>query len=484
MRKILIFPLVIILTISLIGCSPLPLSPDTNSSTATIPTNNTDIQIDILKENPGSQIDPSNGLLVEKHSWLSVSNMYPCKPGDAIEYTLSAEVGTPIVATYDADQNLISTILANNVFNHQNGTYVFSGSEVYFRIAGVLDRIAGYRIKYISTENIEMDCLYNPYADTNWSTVQKVCSVSHQHGTADATVQNLYNRGIRHIAMSNYYPSQPYYPYENFYTGTYDGLLTSPNAEHHNLGGLRTNGATLGGSCHICSVGSLFRSGSESGSEPLGYGNQGWKNAFDSIIDALLYKDAGGITINHPEWSKNALNISDIFAMLDYSTMVLGIEIYNQTCEDKTQNGWALNLWDEILLTGRKCWGFCVADHGGESSYAHPAPAFSGRNVLLVDNFTEYDCLKAYTNGNFYGKLNETDFHFNNIEYNNGNFSVSAPGAEYINIIIDGVYTRYEGSTVSVAIPYNSVYIRAEAHRSDDSLFTNPVIFRENKGQG
>ena len=294
-------------------------------------------------------------------------------------------------------------------------------------------------------------------------------------------MQNLYDRGIRHIAMSNYYPSKPYYPLGDFYTGTYDGLLTSPNAEHHNLGGLRTNGATLGGSCHICSVGSMFESGSESGSEPVGYGNLGWKNAFDGIIAQMQYADAGGITINHPIWSKNALDINDIFAMLDYSPKVLGIEIYNQTCEDNSQNGWALSLWDEILLTGRKCWGFCVADHGGESSYAHPTPEFSGRNVLLVDAFTEYDCLIAYADGRFYGKLNETDFHFTKITNESGYFTVAAPGAEYINIVSDGVYTRYEGEWVSVYTPYNATYIRAEAHRSDDSLFTNPIILREEK---
>lgn len=319
--------------------------------------------------------------------------------------------------------------------------------------------------------------MINPYSGINWGSVEKVCSVTHQHGAYDATVQNLYNRGVRHAAMSNYYPSKPYYPMADFYTGTYDGLLMSPNAEHHNLGGLRQNGKAMTGSFHINSVGSLFESGKPLGEEPKGYGGLGWTNAFDEIIAAMQYPDAGGITINHPVWSQGTLDVNDIIAALDYSDRVLGIEIYNQGCEEQNGTGWALDWWDEILRTGRRCWGFCVADHGGESSYAHPAPAFSGRNILLVDSFTEYDCLKAYADGRFYGKLNETDFHFAEIDCGNGTFSVSAPGAEYINIVIDGVYTRYEGASASVAIPYNVTYVRAEAHRSDDSLFTNPVIF-------
>lgn len=319
--------------------------------------------------------------------------------------------------------------------------------------------------------------MINPYMGVNWDLTQKVCSVSHQHGVYDATVQNLYDRGVRHAAMSNYYPSKPYYPMEDFYTGKYPGLLMSPNAEHHNLGGLRQNGKKMTGSFHINSLGSMFASGHELGVEPKGYGDKGWESAFDEIIAGMQYPDAGGITINHPVWSQGTLDVNDICAALDYSPRVLGIEIYNQGCEEQNQTGWALDWWDEILLTGRRCWGFCVADHGGESSYAHPAPAFSGRNILLVDSFTEYDCLKAYADGRFYGKLNETDFHFSQIRFDSGRFSVTAPGAEYINMVIDGACTRYDSESAAVNVPYNATYVRAEAHRSDDSLFTNPVMF-------
>ena len=79
-----------------------------------------------------------------------------------------------------------------------------------------------------------------------------------------------------------------------------------------------------------------------------------------------------------------------IFEMLDYDEAVMGIEIYNNYSarrnwlenpnyvapeEDK---GFSLNLWDRILRTGRRCWGFCVPDHSacGDGDW-------NGRSVLL-----------------------------------------------------------------------------------------------------
>lgn len=324
--------------------------------------------------------------------------------------------------------------------------------------------------------------MLNPYDGINWSSALRVPSLSHEHGTAEQTVVNLYQEGIRHIAMSNYYPSQPYYPASQYYPGiSYADLLFSPNAEHHTLGGPRVNATSqLGSSAHFNSIGSTFSSGSPSGESPVGCDRQDWRVVFSDIIGMLQYADGGGISINHPVWSEASLDVDDVMAMLDYADQVLGIEIYNQSCEDSTQNGWALEMWDEILLTGRRCWGFAVPDHGGEISSSHPIPRpFFGRNILLVPALTERDCLLAYRNGNFYAQLGKTDLRFTSIQTQGLTLTVTTENASEIDVIIDGVPQTISGNSATVTLPSRAVYVRTAARSADDEIFSNPIIFRE-----
>ena len=46
--------------------------------------------------------------------------------------------------------------------------------------------------------------------------------------------------------------------------------------------------------------------------------------------------------------------------------------------------------------------GSCVPDHSASRPGNWP-----GRNILLVPEFTEYECLKAYRGGRFYGCLHD-----------------------------------------------------------------------------
>jgi hypothetical protein len=147
--------------------------------------------------------------------------------------------------------------------------------------------------------------------------------------------------------------------------------------------------------------------------------NRPWKEVFRAALDGeerhgekvggLLHPDGGGITLNHPTGK-----LESYTEMLDFDPRVLGIEVWNQlTSGFGSDRGFYTSmkdppdhfyqLWDQILASGRRCWGFFVKDH---NTYGR------GRNILLAPPLSdlstgdrEVALLRAYRNGSFFGSV-------------------------------------------------------------------------------
>ena len=62
----------------------------------------------------------------------------------------------------------------------------------------------------------------NPYASVNWKQVRHVPSASHVHVPDNSEFDKAYgNMKLRHIPISNYYPSVPYYPLNTIREGQF-----------------------------------------------------------------------------------------------------------------------------------------------------------------------------------------------------------------------------------------------------------------------
>lgn len=147
--------------------------------------------------------------------------------------------------------------------------------------------------------------------------------------------------------------------------------------------------------------------------------NRPWRDMFRAALDGetvagvrsggLLHPDGGGITLNHPTGT-----LDDYAPMLDHDPRVLGIEVWNQLtsgfgsargfyAEGRGPHLHFYRLWDEILKSGRRCWGFFVKDH---NTYGR------GRNVLVVPGLNDLSAeareaaaLHAYRHGCFFGSV-------------------------------------------------------------------------------
>lgn len=384
--------------------------------------------------------------------------------------------------------------------------------------------------------------MINPYADIDWSSVSRIGSANHMHITDQKALDNGYRYGIRHFPISNYYPSAPYYantrpsdfrlrqhwpakrtdggvveppvnwnelitwreeldePYrarlpftegELAFSNVPGDAILSPNAEHHSF----TNSPS-----HICCPGSAFISGNidPQGNKyrvkdhgfRVGFGGP-WQEAFEGMLAEMKFPDSGGITICHPTWFSR-LTDDHVFEMLDFDPGVIGIEIYNDysakrkwfeepdfIAPDEEEPGFSLNMWDRILSTGRRCWGFCVPDHSVEKG-----TNWNGRNILLVAEFTEHECLNAYRQGRFYGCLKDNGLSIDEFKVTESSIFVSVNRKASITFITQtGVVRTVDGESASYPLRPNAgdsnpLFVRVEvADNQGERLFLQPVVF-------
>ncbi len=404
--------------------------------------------------------------------------------------------------------------------------------------------------------------MFNPYENVDWKKARRITSTTHIHLSSQEQLDNAYKHGVRHFAISNYYPSAPTGPdsrpsdyrlrqdwpvqrhgkpmklpvnwndvidwQEELADEARDQLpfketdpmfsrippdtAWSPNAEHH---GFTDTGA------HITCPGSFFRSGTFDARNRFGTFDHGfvcgyggpWRDAFREMCDQLAYPDGGGVIINHPTWFSRFSN-ELVFEMLDFDPRVLGIEIYNDYSatreweevvfpagREEPEKAFSLAMWDRILRTGRRVWGFCVPDHSAKTSN------WPGRCTLLVDEFSDRACLKAYRDGAFIGCLSGEGVQVESLAVTEDEITINLDAAATIRFITqdgcvlssEGTHARYPLASAGSrnrgmvaaslspsaciapaarhSAPTQDIYVRIEvSHESGERLFLQPIL--------
>ena len=381
-----------------------------------------------------------------------------------------------------------------------------------------------------------------PYSGLDWSKVQRIKTTSHGHCTGQGMLDVYMKRGFEFLTISNYYPSAPTYPGKTFrkfhyhvnhdwpvvvngkltpgpfdwnkiiepfkdeihkwhkkdypfkeggplYPNWPDGILEAPNAEHHNIIDPAT-GRGVGG-LHMCAPGSAFKSGTIDAhgiyaTIKRGYCSgmrERWDVALPKIFEQLIVPDGGGVTINHPTWTK--LSRDMLARLLDFDPRVLGIEVL-ECCGVNSEN-----YWDWALATGRQCFGFFVPDWGAnkEVKGGIDRKRDFGVNVLCVEERTVEACLRAYRQGNFYGAAHGLDeLAFTNISFDGKTLYAQTDRPANLEVITArGVVKSVKGTSIEWTVtpdgscvgPKVDVFARVRAKSADDvgeTLFSQAMM--------
>lgn len=330
--------------------------------------------------------------------------------------------------------------------------------------------------------------LSNPYQGVDWGGAQ-AAGLTHAHGTDLATLQDMVGAGYACLGFSNYYPSDPAraYPLTNMSGVTAGdipaGVVGVPCAEHHSF-------TDAGG--HISAVGSLLSSGtSKVETPPDGTGYEGPVLQFvQDFEDALLYPQVGGLCLNHPKLS--FAGVPKACELLDHSPYVLGIEVFNHLGEwNYDGKGWALDTWHDILVSGRRCFGFGSPDHADVEGAPSERKGFN--RLLLPASYAtmtrserEQACLEAYYNGHWYVAIADTSPVLTRVSADTSQVTVEFAEACDITFAYaspgDAAYSETEpvtGTTATYTLTGNEVYVRAVGTGSgaDDISLTQPIMF-------
>ena len=340
-----------------------------------------------------------------------------------------------------------------------------------------------------------------PYAGIDWATAHQVNGTTHMHPRNDLE-QVVRERNIGFLTASSYYPSRPIYPWRDevypkgvptsdwpvmykgkMTRGPFDwnrivaqwadhipekakkgwppypfkvsgrnygpksfpaDMLEAPNAEHH---GFRLADGRPVGRLHICAPGSAYVSGTFDAHDRMltvthGYcsgSGEFWGTAIDRMIEKLIVPDGGGVTINHPTWSRH--DRAFLLELLDWDPRVLGIEVLESGVNSE-------HYWDWVLATGRQCYGLFVPDHG-----LHKTDF--GICVLCVPERTQAACLRAYRDGNFYGAAHGLgELRFTSIAFDAAGVRATTDRPARLEVVTArGVRKAVEGTEVSWRCP-------------------------------
>ena len=187
-----------------------------------------------------------------------------------------------------------------------------------------------------------------------------------------------------------------------------------------------------------------------------------------------LIADLGGLAIvAHPYWSD--LNVNDL-AVLEGA---LGIEVYNTTCEYEIGRGHSSVHWDDLLVMGKRLFGFAVDDTHGRTRLFQPEDYCKAWISVKASALTAEDVMKSIKDGLFYSSNGPS---IEDIGVEGDEIFVESSPARSIafisNTALGMMYTAEEGSIedASYALKGQEIYVRVEiTDKLGRKAWSNPL---------
>jgi hypothetical protein len=187
-----------------------------------------------------------------------------------------------------------------------------------------------------------------------------------------------------------------------------------------------------------------------------------------------LIADWGGSAIvAHPYWSD--LNVKD----LDNLEGALGIEVFNTTCEYEIGRGHSSVHWDDLLVMGKRLFGFAVDDTHGRTRQYQPEDYCKAWISVKASALTAEEIMKGIREGMFYSSNGPS---IKEILVEGDEIFVKSSAARSIAFISNtalGIMHTAEGDSIedaSYALEGREIYVRVEiTDELGRKAWSNPV---------
>lgn len=194
-----------------------------------------------------------------------------------------------------------------------------------------------------------------------------------------------------------------------------------------------------------------------------------------AIIDLMKSKGAV-VLLCHPYWS--SLSLEDMLRIQGYA----GIEVFNTSCFLSIAKGHSAVHWDDLLIRGRRVWGFATDDAHNHFNDHRPNDA-CGSWVMVKSNSLSFEDIRdSMARGLFYASNGPS---IDDLRVEGGSIIASVRGARTINFVADSYkgesFTAPAGKTIGGArytIQGNERYVRLECIDAQGrTAWSNPIYF-------
>jgi hypothetical protein len=180
--------------------------------------------------------------------------------------------------------------------------------------------------------------------------------------------------------------------------------------------------------------------------------------------------NGGEAVIAHPYWS--GLAFPDLLRFDGY----LGIEVFNTTCHGLNGKGCSAAQWDDLLVRGRRVWGFGVDDCHGHADFG------LGHVMVKATALTRDAIMASLRVGLFYSSWGPT---IHEIALADGAVHVRTSPARMINFVgptwMGKALYALDGQPMTEAtyrLPEKIAYLRVECQDFEGRwAWSNPIFF-------
>ena len=370
---------------------------------------------------------------------------------------------------------------------------------------------------YGSVKNNSKLKVVNPYEGINWSSVQHIPSATHVHITNQEKLDKIVNQfKLRHIPISNYYPSAPYYPADSIRENQFivkQDFQVMYNSDTTKKGRARWEDAKS-------------MKGPFDWNNIMSNKNSGWASTLpEEQRKQLPFKLGGKVFPNipkdviispnaeHHSFTNTSLHANAIGSMYssgtfdarnrfgtydhgyNYGTGLPWQDVFKKMIEQllfADAGGVTINhpVWSSLsfedvcrmLDFDERVLGIEVFNDTCYTAFGDPTKGWAlklwdqvlatkrrclgffvpdhtvglGRNILLVSKFDEHECLRAYRRGAFYGAIQGSGLAFDKIDLQGNILQVAINKPGRIRVVADsGEPTVIDQRNLSFQIPLN-----------------------------
>lgn len=193
----------------------------------------------------------------------------------------------------------------------------------------------------------------------------------------------------------------------------------------------------------------------------------------------IVKAQRGKLLLAHPYWS--GLSVIDMLSVID---ACIGIEVFNTTCQLGIGKGYSMSYWDNLLVRGKRIFGFATDDSHWHHNDHRPLGAGSAWIMVKCEELSLQGIMNAICSGFFYSScgpviqdvtIEQNNIHVQTSPVRSISFIAPTPRGEVFSAV-----NKHNLTSARYIIRGEEKYVRIQCIDEVGKMaWTNPIFLRD-----